>query len=156
MIEIGPAPIPGLRQADFRKICKNGFGDGHNAYAYSMAWFGEHLYVGTSRANLMLLKFAMPFVRMDVWPVECPHPNYSAPFEQNSARGEIWRYHPPSDLWTRAYQAPFTADADGEFSRDLGYRGMVEFQGVSDPAPALYISTWSRSRGSGPDRAGAL
>src|SRR5260221_2522086 len=116
-----------------------------------MAWFGEHLYVGTSRANLMLLKFAMPFVRMDVWPVECPHPNYSAPFEQNSARGEIWRYHPPSDLWTRAYQAPFTADADGEFSRDLGYRGMVEFQGGSDPAPALYISTWSRSRGSGPD-----
>jgi hypothetical protein len=151
MIGIRPAPVPGLREGDFRKICQNGFGDGHNAYAYSMASFGEHLYVGTSRANLMLLKFAMPFVRMDVWPVECPHPNYSAPFERDSARGEIWRYHPPSDLWTRVFQAPFTADAEGEFSRDLGYRGMVEFQGASDPAPALYVSTWSRSRGSGPD-----
>ncbi len=68
-----------------------------------------------------------------------------------SARGEIWRYHPPMEEWTRVYQAPFISDAEGEFSRDLGYRGMVEFQGASDPSPALYVSTWSRSRGSGPD-----
>jgi hypothetical protein len=116
-----------------------------------MAWFGEHLYVGTSRANLALLKFAMPFVKIDVWPVECAHPNYSEPFEQESARGEIWCYHPPTDEWARVYQAPFATDAEGTFSRDLGYRAMAVFHGSSDAAPALYVTTWSRSRGSGPD-----
>ena len=65
-----PEPHPGLRENDFRKICVNEFGDGYNAYAYSMAWFGEQLFVGTSRVNLHLLKLAMPFVHMDVWPVE--------------------------------------------------------------------------------------
>ena len=48
-------PPPGLHESNFRKICENGFGDGYNAYAYSMAWFRDHLYVGTSRANLSLL-----------------------------------------------------------------------------------------------------
>ncbi len=66
-----PEPRPGLRENDFRKICVNGFGDGYNAYAYSMEWFGEHVFVGTARANLHLLKIAMPFVRIDMWPVEC-------------------------------------------------------------------------------------
>jgi hypothetical protein len=37
-----------------------------------------------------------------------------------------------------------------EISRELGYRGMVVFQGKSDQEPALYTSTWSRSRGPGP------
>ena len=92
-----PEPHAGLRENDFRKICVNGFGDGYNAYAYSMAWFGEHLFVDTSRANLNLLKMAMPFVRIDMWPVECLHTNY-AEFEHEAARGEIWCYHPPTGV----------------------------------------------------------
>jgi hypothetical protein len=144
-------PERGLREGDFRKICENGFGDGHNSYAYSMAWFRDRLYVGTSRANLCLLKFAMPFVKIDVWPVECPYPNYTPEFEHRCARGEIWRYAPETGVWTRAYQSPLVTDADGvEFSRELGYRGMTVYQGPSDPAPALYVATWSRSRGKGP------
>jgi hypothetical protein len=147
-----PEPNPGLRQADFHKVCDNGFGDRYNGYAYSMAWFKDRLYVGTSRANLCLLKFAMPFVTMDFWPVECPYPNYTPEFEHNCARGEIWAYNPPLDEWERVYQAPLITDAEEvEFSRDLGYRGMVVFQGESDPESALYVSTWSRSRGDGPD-----
>jgi len=142
----------GLRQRDFRKISKNGFGDGFNAYAYSMAWFNDHLYVGTARANLHLLKMAMPFVRIDQWPVEVVHTNYSPEFEHGPARGEIWRYHPPTDVWKRVFQAPLITDAEGvEYSRDLGYRVMAIFQGKSDPKPALYAAAWSRSRSSGPE-----
>ncbi|WP_016950036.1 hypothetical protein [Anabaena sp. PCC 7108] len=147
-----PEPHPGLRRNHFRKVCENGFGDRYNGYAYSMAWFNNHLYVGTSRANLCLLKFAMPFVTMDHWPVECPHLNYTPEFEHKCARGEIWRFNPLLDQWNRVYQSPFMTDDEGvEFSRDLGYRGMTVFQGKSNSAPALYVSTWSRSRGSGPD-----
>lgn len=143
---------PGLRKANFRKISKNGFGDGYNGYAYSMVWFRDRIFVGTSRANLHLLKIAMPFVTMDVWPVECSHSNYTPEFENNCARGEIWSYDPPLQQWTRAYQAPLVTDNNGlEYSRDLGYRAMVVFQGRSDLEPALYVATWSRSRGNGPD-----
>jgi len=147
-----PEPKPGLRRANFRKICENGFGDGNNAYAYSSVWFQDHLYVGTGRANLCLLKFAMPFVKIDMWPVDCPYPNYTPEFERTCARGEIWRYSPLSTAWERVYQSPMVRGEDGtEFSRDLGYRAMVVFQGKSDPEPVIYVATWSRSRSSGPE-----
>jgi hypothetical protein len=147
-----PESHPGLRENDFRKICVNGFGDGYNAYAYSMQWFGEHLFVGTGRANLHLLKIAMPFVRIDMWPVECLHRNYSPEFEREAARGEIWCYHPATAVWSRVYHSPLVKDAEGvEFSRDLGYRAMAVFQGASDTTLTLYVATWSRSRGNGPD-----
>ena len=147
-----PEPKPGLREGNFRKICANGFGDGNNAYPYSYAWFKDHLYIGTGRANLCLLKFAMPFVKIDVWPVECPYKNYTPEFERTAARGEIWRYSHRTDRWERVYQSPMVRGEDGtEFSRDLGYRAMVMFQGESDSAPALYVASWSRSRSDGPE-----
>ncbi len=149
---INSEPRRGLSRANFHKVCENGFGDRNNAYAYSMAWFNNHLFVGTSRANLCLLKFAMPFVTIDQWPVECLSRNYSQEFENNCARGEIWRYDPTTFQWQRVYQAPFICDDRGsKFSRELGYRGMAVFQGKSDTKPSLYASTWARSRGSGPD-----
>ena len=144
-------PKPGLSIANFRKVCENGFGDRNNAYAHSMTWFKEHLYVGTTRANLCLIRNSMPYLKIDVWPVECPNRVYSPEFEQTQARAEIWRYSPPLDLWERVFQAPMIMGSEGdEISRELGYRGMVVFQGKSDQEPALYTSTWSRSRGPGP------
>jgi hypothetical protein len=152
MRRFNPEPTPGLGLDNFRKVCDNGFGDRHNGYAYSSAWFKDHLFIGTSRANLCLLKFAMPYVKMDTWPVECPYENYTPDFERVSARGEIWRYNPLTDQWKRRYRAPFIQGVDGdEFARDLGYRAMVVFQGESDPEPALYVASWSRSRGNGPE-----
>jgi hypothetical protein len=152
MTPFNPEPNPGLRELDFRKISENGFGDGHNGYAYSSAWFKGRLFIGTSRANLCLLKFAMPFVTIDVWPVDCPHANYTREFEETSARGEIWRYDPAIHEWKRCYQSPFLTWDDGSsFARDLGYRVMTIFQGESDPEPALYVVSWSRSRGNGPE-----
>ena len=150
MQTLHPSPLPGLRKTNFKKICDNGFGDRTNAYAYSMVWFQSHLYVGTGRANLMLLKYGMPFVKIDQWPVEVPYPPYHPEFEQTYARGEIWRYSPVSGIWERVYQSTMVRGNDGiEFSRHLGYRAMVVFQGESDSAPCLYVASWSRSRGDG-------
>ncbi|HEY9878334.1 MAG TPA: hypothetical protein V6D29_07750 [Leptolyngbyaceae cyanobacterium] len=150
MRSFNPEPPPGLRQTHFHQVGPNGLGDGHNAYAYSSVWYKDHLYVGTGRANLCLLKFAMPFVKIDTWPVECLHQNYTPEFELTCARGEIWRYSPQLNQWDRLYQAPLVEE-EIIFSRHLGYRAMAVFQGESDSEPAIYAASWSRSRSSGPD-----
>jgi hypothetical protein len=144
-----PAPTAGLRRELFRKICENGFGDRHNSYSHSMVWFNGHLYVGTTRTNLCLIRKALP-VKIDFWPVDCSTPIYSPEFERAQARAEIWRYDPERSQWSRVFQSPLIEDGEGgEMSRELGYRRMEVFQGASDRAPALYVSTWSRSRSTG-------
>jgi hypothetical protein len=42
--------------------------------------------------------------------------------------------------------SPTVRGREGKVPRDIGYRGMTVFQGTSDPAPALYVSTWAPSR----------
>lgn len=148
--EMAVEPQPGLRLADFRKISANGFGDGNNAYAHTMAWFQNRLYVGTTRANLCLIKNSVN-LKIDHWPVECPNPVYSEAFEYEQARAEIWRYTPEQEQWERVYQAPIVTGSHGrEMSRELGYRGIIVYQAPSDPHPCLYLTTWSRSFGNGP------
>ena len=41
-----------LEAADFRRIAAGGFGDRHNSYAWSMAWYRGQLYVGTNDGTL--------------------------------------------------------------------------------------------------------
>lgn len=144
----------GLCRSDFRKVAENGFGDGDNAYAHSMAWFRDHVYVGTSRATMALLgggdRGGMKDVSLDAWPVEVTHRVFTPEFETERARAEIWRMNPATGEWRRVYQAPMVYGRDGTWmSRELGYRAMAVFRGTSDPAPALYVSNWSRSRGEG-------
>src|SRR5215216_122700 len=144
----------GLSRRQFTKTCQNGFGDGYNSYAHSMAWFKDHLFVGTSRATMALIKAGagggMRDLRLDIWPVEIPNPVYSPEFELNQARAEIWRYEPETGAWTWVHQAPMVHGTDGTYmSRELGYRAMTVFQGESDPEPALYVANWSRSIGEG-------
>lgn len=143
-----------LTRDNFRKVNVNGFGDGYNSYAHSMAYFKGRVYAGTSRATMFLLgagdKGGMSDVSLNVWPVELNHKVYTPEFENHAARAEIWRMDPPAGEWTRIYQAPMVIGTDGtRMSRDLGYRAMVVYKGDSDPEPALYVSTWSRSRGYG-------
>lgn len=143
-------PQPGLRFSDFRKISENGFGDGNNAYAHTMAWFKGRLYVGTTRANLCLIKNSVN-LELDRWPVECPNRVYSREFEYQQARAEIWRYTPEDERWDRVYQSPIVVGKHGEeMSRELGYRGIIVYQAPSDPHPCLYLTNWSRSHGEGP------
>jgi hypothetical protein len=139
------AYIPGLEQYQFRLIASGGFGDPLNSYAHTMAWFCERLYVGTTRANLCLLKMHMP-IDFLCWPVKCPADVYDL-----DLRAQIWRYDPLEERCWQVHTSPLIVGRTGQkVPREIGFRGMVVFQGLSDPAPALYVSTWAPSRALGP------
>lgn len=136
---------PGFSQKDFRLIADGGFGDGLNNYAHSMAWFNDHLYVGTMRGNFPLMKARLP-INLDPWPVECPE----NPFDLDLC-AEIWCYSPSRDSWQRVYKSPKITGSHGKpIPRELGYRGMAVYQDDSSDDPALYVSTWSPAKGPGP------
>ena len=140
---------PGLGRLDFRCIASGGFGDPHNSYAHSMAWFQGALYVGTSRDLFALLRLFPPPedpAAMHPWPVSVPDQ-----VEKLDLRAQIWRWVPEAGKWKLVHVAPATRGRNGQpVPRDLGYRGMAVYQGRSDPAPALYVSGISSvSRGTG-------
>jgi len=133
---------PGLPAKKFRKIAPNGFGDPYNAYPHSMTWFQDSLYVGTTRANLAnrgkQVARTSPERVGEIWPVKMPN-NYF----DNDLRAQIWRYHPPSDIWSKVFISPVVKGIDGyDVPISVGFRCMTSFQGSSDAAPALYIPTW--------------
>jgi len=137
-----------LTARNFRKISQNGFGDQLNAYPHSMMWFKNHLYVGTTRANLHLLWFTMGenVNRFSVWPVDHPNDPYDL-----DLRAQIWRYHPASGTWERVYISPMLMGKEGfEVPLSIGFRGITVFQGKHDSEPALYCTTWASSKGPGP------
>jgi hypothetical protein len=145
-----PAPKPGLGLRDFRRICANGFGDGHNAFPHSVAWYKGKLYVGTTRSNFQMLKIQKVFAGLPVhmWPVEGP--NDADGLYTLDRRAQIWSYDPVTDHWTEVMRSPMVIGSTGEpVARDTGYRAMVVFQGESDPEPALYVASWAVSRSPG-------
>jgi len=136
---------PGLKKEDFRLIAHGGFGDGLNAYAHSMAWFKNQLYVATTRGNFPFMSSRLS-IGLDTWPVECPED----PFELDM-RAEIWRYSPNSESWERIHKAPLITGSHGKLiTREIGYRGMIVYQGNNNDKPVLLVSTWSPAKGPGP------
>jgi hypothetical protein len=132
----------GLRARDFTRIAANGFGDPLNAYAHTMAWFGDCLYVGTTRANLCLIKARLP-VQMPVWPVDCPEQ-----LSDIDMRAHIWRYRIDSGTWENVHVSPWVRDQNGrEVAREIGYRGMISYQAPGDSAPCLYVANWANRAG---------
>ena len=87
----------------FIRIAANGFGDPQNSYAHSMAEFDGHIYVGTSRHILALLKLFPPAdaASMDPWPVKVP-----LSVEQLDLRAQIWRWRPDADTWESVHTSP--------------------------------------------------
>ncbi|GIX45855.1 MAG: hypothetical protein KatS3mg131_0066 [Candidatus Tectimicrobiota bacterium] len=144
-LRAGQGPGAGLEGWHFTQIAAGGFGDPLNAYAHTMAWFQGQLYVGTTRANLCLLKARMP-IPVHCWPVKCPQDVYDL-----DLRAQIWRYHPEAKRWQQVHCAPRIVGRSGELvPREIGFRGMAVFQGEREQAPALYVATWAPSRGRGP------
>ncbi|MDR3414723.1 MAG: hypothetical protein P4L83_00920 [Nevskia sp.] len=148
-----PAPQPrepgagGLEESDFRLISANGFGDGLNNYAHSMAWFEGRLYVGTTRGTWAMTKVNKPTPDLKPWPTESPDNVYEI-----DRRAEIWQYTPETDGWKRVYQAPFVRGRTvARAPRYIGMRGMTVFQGPSDSKPCLYVSTWAPQQSEPPD-----
>ena len=97
----------GLGQKDFKLVAYGGFGDGHNSYAHSMAWFNDRLYVTTMRGAFALMRSRLS-LGLDTWPVEGP----PDPFEIDLA-AEIWAYDPRTDIWERAFKAPSIIGSHG-------------------------------------------
>lgn len=145
-----PSPQPGLRFENFRKICPNGFGDGYNTFTHSMAWCKGFLYVGTTRANFQTAR-AMESVyprgsALEIWPVQGPD-TVEELYRTVDRRAQIWRYNPLTDEWKLVYRSPEIPDQSGlRIPREMGYRGMVVFQGKTDSEPTLYVSTWAPSK----------
>jgi hypothetical protein len=128
----------GLVAGDFRQVACNGWGDPFNAYAYSMAWFSNALYVGNSRGNLVMIHRHHPDW-MKVWPVKTPKN-----FHDYDFRAEIWRYYPNADRWDRVYRSPWVLGRKGErVPRDIGYRSMAVFKPARESHPALYVAAFS-------------
>lgn len=130
---------PGITPEDVTLVAKNGFGDAVNAYAHSMAWFKDHLYVGTTRGNFALMRRRLP-IGMDPWPVECPR----NPFDLG-LHSEIWRYSVERDVWKRVYRAPDIVGSQGrKIPLSFGHRSMMIHDG------GLHVTTWSPAAGPGP------
>lgn len=145
-----PAPRPGLSRKDFRCVGKAGFGDGHNSYAHSMAWYKGKLYMGTTRSNMCMLKLQSAFSQLPlhVWPVECPNDRdglYKLDFH-----AQIWCLDPETGHSEMVFRAPAVEGIGGApVAREIGYRSMEVYQGPNDPEPALYIATWAPGRAPG-------
>src|SRR5687767_6430889 len=136
---------PGLRKQDFKLIASRGFGDGHNSYAHSMAWFNDRIYVTTMRDNFALMRARLS-LGIDVWPIECP----LDPFELD-LRAEIWAFDPRTDIWERVYKSPMIIGSHGKpIPREISYRSVAVYRPDASVKPSLFLATWSPARGPGP------
>lgn len=124
-----------LSAGHFRRVAERGFGGGFNSYPYSYAWFDEHLYIGTNRNALQVIVMTWPFeVPFECRPVPVPESH-----DELDLRGQIWRYHPPSQRWERVFRAPMVEGTEGRLvPMAVGFRSMVTFQASSDEKPVLY------------------
>ncbi|MFN7952011.1 MAG: class I SAM-dependent methyltransferase [bacterium] len=145
--EAGAGRPLALSAGHFRCVAKRGFGDGRNSYAWGCAWFKNHLYVGTNRHMLVLMKARFPYtVPTEVWPVRMP----ASVFDLDLA-GEVWRYDVDADVWKRVYKSPMTIGTnDKPVPVAYGFRNMGVFQGKSDREPVLYTIPSCGSYGQGP------
>ena len=91
-----------LESTDFRKVASGGFGDRHNSYAWSMAWFRDRLYVGTNRDIMWLFGKVGGHSYFDPFPVPL------SPLAEMDLRAQIWRYSPATKEWDRVYTSPLT------------------------------------------------
>src|ERR1051325_4869829 len=89
----------GLSMRHFTCIALRGFGDGHNNFAHSMAWFDGKLYVGTTRQNLCMLRLQSAFRDLPLykWPVECP--DTLDELDRSDRCAQIWCYDPLHMRW---------------------------------------------------------
>lgn len=141
---LNPAPNRGLSFAEFSPSAVRGFGDGHNSYPHSAAWFEGCLYIGTTRANMCMIKVLAGLnSNIPFWPVDCPD-DVAGLYRQVDRRAQIWRFDPRNPNWECVFKAPIVEGIQGHMvPREHGYRGMAVFQGADDPKPALYVSGWA-------------
>lgn len=138
-------PPRGLSFKDFTQIGENGLGDRLNAYPHSMEQYNGLLYVGTSRANLCMLKVSKIRTTIRYWPVECPENLYDL-----DMRAQIHALDFASGRWREMFRSPMIEGTDGTpVPREMSYRCMTVFQGEGDDRPTLYCGTYASAKGQG-------
>ena len=147
----GFQPTPGLSMRNFKGIAQGGFGDGHNNYAHSMAWFDGKLYVGTTRSESLHASPAIGVRNCAVLQVAGRVPRHDGSISTGSIVAlRSGAYDPAIKKWEMVYRAPLVqGSAGGMVAREMGYRSMAVFQGESDPKPALYVAAWAPGRAPG-------
>jgi len=143
---------PPLTRQDFTQYvgpsgteAPQGFGDRQNSWAWSMAWFGGKLFVGTNRAyhcmEVAALNRAFPTIFK--YPPNDPDMSCTPDYRDLPLQAEIWTWTPSTATWARVYQAPQDVpipDGSGKtVSEDVGYRYMGVFH-EPEGTDALYIS----------------
>jgi len=144
-----PSSNLGLQAGCFRKVAESGIGDPGNSYPHAMCWFKDHLYVGTTRLVLTLLYNRYPELRAwSTFPVRTAKKN---PYQEFDARGQLWRFHPPTNRWEKLKTADVITGKDElPVPKFQGVRNMVVFQPRGAKAPSMYTLTWSPQTGPGP------
>lgn len=130
-----------LQVQDFVCLAREGFGDAQNNRAQALAWFQGQLYVGITRQKA---KQRDGHGDGGDSPRRSAGPGASYRDDYLDQPGQIWRYDPQTGRWQKIFVSPLVTLPDGKkIFRDVGYRKMIVFQGASDPAPALYVTTIS-------------
>lgn len=132
---------PGVTQVN-----TGGFGDVHNTWAWSMAWFKNNLYVGVGREPYCITSAtsAIQLQSPSLYPPligDCTADYHDLPLQ-----AEIWQYNPATNIWKRAFQSEnslFTVESSGKSvptARDIGFRGLTI---VNEPGgvQALYAGS---------------
>lgn len=138
-------PIEGIGDGNFQSAAQQGFGDRQNSWAWSMAWWNGHLYVGTNRAHFCadVAAIHLVFPNWIDYPPTDPDIECTPLPEDLPLQAEIWRWS-RGDGWERVFQSPEDAPIParpGRFvAHDVGFRGMLAFQ---DPGgqEALYVTS---------------
>ncbi len=132
-----------LTADDFRYSPIRGFGDRSNSWAQAMAWWHDHLYVGTARESLCTSQFAiwkfaaavfgqvfadafLPYPSADP-ELPCPADGADLPLQ-----AEIWRWTPAANTWDLAYRSANDLDNPGppaqpgkKLPYEIAFRGMT-------------------------------
>jgi pimeloyl-ACP methyl ester carboxylesterase len=124
-------------------VATNGFGDIHNTWAWSMAWFKGNLYVGTGR-EVACVTAATAMLQTGITGLYPPkNTNCPPDYHYIPLQAEIWQYTPQTNTWVRVFQSPNTLQTTDNLGNavmtapDIGFRGMTV---VTEPdgTQALY------------------
>ena len=118
-------------QPGFTRVATGGFGDQHNNWSWSMAWFNNMLYVGTGREPNCVTSETSA-IQLDIASLYPPDIGDCTPdFHLLPLQAEIWQYNPATNIWTMVYQSPnslSTISNTGAVvatARDIGFRGLT-------------------------------
>ncbi|MGC9947909.1 MAG: dockerin type I domain-containing protein [Bryobacteraceae bacterium] len=125
------------QQPGMTRVGTGGFGDQHNSWSWSMAWFtppgsaNGMLYVGVGREPGCVTG-ATTAIQLGIsseYPPtigDCPPDYHDLPLQ-----AEIWQYNPATNIWTLVFQSPnslSTVEFSGNAvstARDIGFRGLT-------------------------------